>query len=219
MKLKMLIVILFSLSIKSFSQNINWRNFVEEQNHILSVQIGLEYGTTIGIGYGYKLNTKLPIVLSTLFSIPFGLKVFDDFKTSIGIQAELFDCNGFSTTVKAYGIFRRFNNDNSRLLNFGSEFSVVTGYYETNWYLAGEFGFDKAIVTQIKHSDIMKEYYPAIKDGWYIPSGGNFLYGIQSGFTFDSNDLNIKIGKIITQDFKTTPNFPFYTQFSYTRRF
>ncbi|WP_445737597.1 hypothetical protein [Mariniflexile sp.] len=218
MKSKILIPLLFLIASNSFSQNINWRNLTNEQKHIISLNVGLLHGATIGVGYGYQLNTKLPIILNAEFSIPFGEILFDDFKTKIGAQAEILKIGGFSTTVKAYGVFRRFENDNARLLNFGSEFSAVSGYYKHNWYVAGEFGFDKAIVTHIKHSDIMRDYYPEIKNGWYIPTGGNFFYGIQSGLSFGRNDLNLKIGSLITQDFKTTPNFPYYLQFGINRK-
>lgn len=218
MKTKILIILLLSIVINSFSQNINWRNLTKEQKHIVNINIGLDYGTTIGIGYAYKLNTKLPIVLNTEFSIPFGDKTFDDLKTKIGAQAEIIKIGNFSTTLKAHGVFRRFENDNARFLNFGSEFSVISGYYKPKWYIAGEFGFDKAIVTHIKHGDAMREYYPEIKNGWYIPTGGNFFYGIQSGFSFGRNDLNIKIGKLIAQDLKTTPTLPFYIQFGVNRK-
>lgn len=219
MKSKILIVLFISIAVNSFSQNINWRNLTKEQKHIVSINIGLDYGTTIGVGYGYQLNTKLPIVLNAEYSMPFGKRTFDDFKTKIGLQAEVIKIGSFSTTVKAYGVFRRFENDNARFLNFGSDFSAVSGYYKSKWYVAGEFGFDKAIVTHIKHSDIIREYYPEIKNGWYIPTGGNFFYGIQSGFSFGRNDLNLKIGKLTTQDFETTPSLPYYTQFSFNRRF
>nr|WP_315171795.1 hypothetical protein [uncultured Flavobacterium sp.] len=218
MKIKFLTISFFLIVTNTFSQNINWRSLSKLQKHIISLNVGLDYGAVIGLGYGYQLNTKLPIVLNTEFSIPFGEKVIDDFKTKLGIQIEVLKIGEFSTTIKANGILRRFENDNARFLNFGSEFSAISGYYKSEWYVAGEFGFDKAIVTNIKHSDIMKEYYPEIKNGWYIPSGGNYFYGIQSGYSFGRNDMNLKIGSLITQDFKTTPNFPYYMQLGINRK-
>lgn len=218
MKSKFIIVPFFSIAISSFSQNINWRNLTKEQTHIVSINIGLDYGTTIGVGYAYKLNSKLPLVLNTEFSIPFGEKNFDDFKTKIGVQAEIIKIGNFSTTLKANGIFRRYENGMARFLNFGSEFSALAGVYKPKWFLSGELGFDKAITTHVNHNQLAQEYYPEIKNGWYIPTGGNFFYGIQSGFSFGRNDLNIKIGKLIAQDLKTTPTLPFYIQFGVNRK-
>ena len=61
------------------------------------------------------------------------------------------------------------------LANFGSDLSSTIGYYKPKWFVATEVGFDKAIVTHFKHSDLFKEHFPDVKDGWYEPAtGGNF---------------------------------------------
>ena len=98
------------------------------------------------------------------------------------------------------------------MINFGSEFTATAGFYKNKWYAAGELSFDKAIVTHIKHSDLMKQYNPDVQSGWYIPTGGNFLYGLQGGYSFKRNDVYAKIGKTVSQDFKTTSMVPFYFQ-------
>lgn len=106
------------------------------------------------------------------------------------------------------------------MLNFGSEFAGVAGYYKSRWYMAGEVSFDKAIVTHIKHLPVALENNPDLTTGWYIPTGGNFAYGIQSGLVLgQKNDLNLKIGRVISQNFKTAPTLPFYSQLGYYRRF
>ncbi|UPT69864.1 MAG: hypothetical protein M0D53_12065 [Flavobacterium sp. JAD_PAG50586_2] len=106
----------------------------------------------------------------------------------------------------------------ARFLNFGSEFSALAGLYKPKWYVAGELGFDKAITTHVKHSELAQEYYPDIKNGWYIPRGGNFLYGLHSGVSFKKNDLTLKFGKVIQEDFKTEPTIPFYFQLGLNRK-
>ncbi|MDP1762652.1 MAG: hypothetical protein Q8L07_02115 [Sediminibacterium sp.] len=201
------------------AQQINWRNFKDNKTHIVNINTGWDYGLVAGIGYGHKLKIKLPIVLNIEYSSPFGEKVFDDIKTKLGGQAEVIKANSFSVSIKAYSIFRRYENEFARLVNFGSEFSTNFGYYKLKWYIAGEFGFDKAITTHIKNSKEMKSIYPNIQDGWYVPTGGNFFYGIISGYTFKSIDVYIKAGKSVTQDFKVTPTIPVYLQLSFNRRF
>ena len=100
-----------------------------------------------------------------------------------------------------------------RLLNFGSEFSGTLGYYRHSWFAAAQVGFDKAIVTQFKNSELYAENYTDVQNGWYQPAtGGNFFYGIQGGFSFGNFDVTAKAGKVIEQDFKTTPLIPFYGQ-------
>jgi hypothetical protein len=94
------------------------------------------------------------------------------------------------------------------------------GYYKPKWFVAGEVGFDKAIVTYFKHSETFKEtIFTDVKDGWYEPStGGNFLYGIQTGYSFNKSDITLNIGMVTTQDFKTTPLIPYYLMLGYIHR-
>ena len=61
------------------------------------------------------------------------------------------------------------------------DFSAVAGYYDPDWHAAVEFGFDKAVATQLTHSDVMKQFgFAGIRDGWYVPTGGHFYYVITS---------------------------------------
>jgi len=218
-KITIISLVLLLISRLSFSQQVNWRAFKEGQRHIVNVNMALDYGTNIGLGYGYKLNTKIPLIANIEYSFPAGEKMFDDFKTKFGGQAEVLKLGNFSTTLRVYGVFRRFENESARFLNFGSEFSTAFGYYKPKWYVAGELGFDKAITTNVKHSQWAHENNPDIQDGWYLPTGGNFSYGIQSGISLNNNDVYMKLGKVITQDFKTSPYIPYYLQIGYNRRF
>jgi hypothetical protein len=81
-------------------------------------------------------------------------------------------------------------------------------------------GFDKAIVTHFKHSQLYHEMYPGIFDGWYeTANGGNFYYGLQAGTSFGRSDITLRAGKVLTQDFKTAPLVPFFGQLGYTVKF
>jgi len=202
------------------AQTLNWASLRQEQRHIVNVNAGYDYAFTYGVGYGYHLKMKLPIVLNVEYSQPAGDKAFDDFKTKIGGQIQLYQVNDFRFTAKILGIARRYENDYTRLFNFGSDMSAIAGYYRDKWFVAGEFGFDKAIVTNFKHTDLFRENFPDVKDGWYEPStGGNFYYGLQAGVSFTNNDIFLKAGKVVQQDFETNPTIPFYVQIGYNRRF
>jgi hypothetical protein len=215
------LALLTAFGVSSFcrAQEINWQNFKDGKRHVAGVMAGWDYGMVMGVKYGQKLKTKLPVLVNIDYSSPFGKTVFDDFKARLGGQVQLVKLNNFIVTGKAYAVFRRYENDMVRLFSFGSEFSAVAGYYRNKWFVAGEAGFDKAISTHIKNSDNMKSNYLSIVDGWYVPTGGNFNYGIVSGYTFKSNDVYIKAGKILTENFKTAPTVPLYLQLGYNRRF
>ncbi len=208
------------LSTFSNAQTIQWASLQPQQKHILNLRTGVEYGLIFGAGYSYVLNTKMPITLNAEYSFPSGKNLTDDFKSKIGGQIRLLQLGDFHFSAKIQGVFRRYQNSYVRLLNFGSDMSANIGYYKPKWFVAGEVGFDKAIVTHFKHSSGYRENYPGVVDGWYEPAtGGNFYYGIQSGFSFKKQDVYLKAGKLLTQDFKTTPFLPFYAELGVNRRF
>ncbi len=205
------------ISVNSYSQTINWARLQKTDKHILNLNAGLDYSLTAGLGYGYQLKTKIPIIINVEYSMPFGENLIDDNKTKLGIILQFAKAGNFLFTGKVQGIFRRNENDFVRIVNIGSDISVTAGYYKKKWFVAGEAGFDKAIVTHFKHTKFYKEVFPNVQDGWYEPStGGNFYYGLQSGISFKRSDISLRIGKVLTQDFTTTPGLPFYIQLGYT---
>jgi hypothetical protein len=215
-----ILFLLIHCAIQNNGQIVNWQNLKPENKHILNANVGIEYGFIYGIGYSYKPNINKKIVLNLEYSFPSGSNLIDDFKTKIGGQVRLHKINNIQLSLNAYGICRRFENDFVRLINFGSDFSTVIGYYKPKWFIAAEIGFDKAIVTHFKHSQIYRDNYPDVVDGWYEPStGGNVHYGIQTCFSFKTIDCYIKLGELIQQDFKTKPNLPFYSQLGVNYKF
>jgi len=218
-KISIITIILSGFLNCTYAQTINW-NSLNATKHIIGLGIGMDYSLAYSVGYVYKLNSKMPIVLNANFSIPAGENLLDDFKAKIGGQFLLLNKSNFKGSITLNGIYRRYENSLVRLQNFGSEMKGVYGYYKPKWFVAGEFGFDKAIVTHFKHSQVFKEtIYEDVKDGWYEPAtGGNFLYGIQTGYSFMKSDLMLNIGKITTQDFKTTPLIPYYLMLGFNYR-
>lgn len=213
MKTRLLITTLLCLSSlhATHAQTINW-NTLGESKQIVNVGVGWDHSLSYSVGYAYQLKFKKPLILNANFSIPSGDNLVDDFKTKIGGQMLVLNNENFKGSVSLHGNFRRYENPLVRLVNFGSEMKGVFGYYKTKYFVAGEFGFDKAIVTHFKHSDLFKDnIYAEVTNGWHQPStGGNFNYGIQTGYSFNKYDVTLNIGKVVTQDFKTAPLIPFY---------
>lgn len=203
----------------SFSQTINWRSLKPEQKHIANFNTGIDYATSFGLGYGYQLKMKIPVVLQAQVSLPAGKDMVDDFKSKLGGQVRVYKTENFLATVEVLAIFRGHKTDLVKLQSFGSEFTAVAGYYKPKWFAAGEFGFDKAIATHVKNSSIMKEYFPEVQDGWYVPTAGNFHFGVQGGYTIKTVDLLVKAGKTVDQSFHTTTLMPYYIQLGVNKRF
>jgi len=204
---------------KGMAQTFNW-NALQDSKHIITAGIGWDYSISYSLGYAYQLKTKVPIVLTTNFSIPSGEKLLDDFKTKIGGQVLILNKSNLKGSISVNGIYRRYENPLVILQNFGIELKGTFGYYKPKWFVVGEVGFDKAIVTHFKHSKTFKEtIFTDVKNGWYEPStGGNFQYGIQTGYSFNKSDITLNIGMLTTQDFKTTPLIPYYLILGYNHR-
>jgi hypothetical protein len=221
MKKYSIIVIISLFTGISYAQTLNWASLTPENKHILNLNTGLSFGVNFGVAYSYQTSTKLFPLLTTFdFSMPSGKTVLDDYKTRIGTQIRLFELNNFRFSAKIQGVYRQTTLDYVRLRNFGSDFAGTIGYYRPKWFLAGDMGFDKAIVTHFKHSAVYKSQFENVQDGWYEPAtGGNFYYGLQAGFSLKRTDIYLKAGKLLTQDFKTTPMLPFYAELGVTRKF
>lgn len=220
--IKQILIALLTLLMGSVNaQTLNWANLKKENHHIINANFGMEYGTIYGLSYAYQINTRVfPIVANMEYSFPSGHNLFDDMKTKIGGQIRLIQYRHFQFSAKLHGVFRRHETELVRLLNFGSDFSGILGYYRPKWFFAGEFGFDKAIVSHFKHSNAYRDQHPQVVDGWYEPAtGGNFYYGFQTGFSIKKQDIYLKAGKMYAQDFKTKPLLPFYGQLGVNFKF
>ncbi len=221
-KYKIILVVLAAIALTGTinAQTMNWASLKEEDKHIVNINLGLEDGVIYGLGYGYHFKIwKFPVLANFEYSFPSGTNLFDDFKTKTGVQIDWVGFHHFHFSTRIQGVFRRYENDLARLVNFGSDMSGTIGYYRNQWFVAGEVGFDKAIVTNFKHSDVYRDRFPGVVDGWYKPAtGGNLYYGLQAGFTYRQHDIYVKAGFSITQDFKTKPMVPYYAQLGYSFR-
>ncbi len=203
-----------------FAQNIPWSAIKPESTNLAYLNIGYDYGLTTQVGYGHKVSTSRPLWLTLDFSVPMGKDLFDDFKVRFGGQMAVFEISDFKFTTQLYGIFRRHETELVRMANFGAELSGMIGYYRPKWYIAAELGFDKSIPTHLKHSELMKEFYPDIIDGWFIPSGGHWFFGGQIGKTIGHNYLiTLRLGATDAEGEDEDALIPLYGQLGLGRTF
>ncbi|MBX2991555.1 MAG: hypothetical protein KF749_10370 [Bacteroidetes bacterium] len=219
-KLVAVTIVMLSVVHSGSSQTINWRSLGEDQRNVIQLNVGFDYGVTAQAVYGRAFTFIRPVMVGVDFSLPMGENLVDDFKAKLGVQIEVVEMGGFSATLRIFSIFRRYENELVRIVSFGSDLGLVAGYYSPTWHVAGEFGFDKSIVSHLKHSDVMRSYYPRIRDGWYIPSGGHFYYGIQAGKTLGQNlDLTLRVGATNAQHSDEEAAVPYYLQLGLGMRF
>lgn len=222
LKLIIIIVAFLFFQNKIAAQVINWENVFEHNKHLLHANAGAEYGVTAGLGYHHLIPVKkFPLLVGGEFSIPAGNELADDFKVKLGAQIRVAAFNHFQFSARVQGISRRYQNQSVRLFNFGSDFAGTLGYYHKHWSLGAEVGFDKAIVTNFKHSEwYKKNIYDNVQDGWYEPAtGGNFYYGLQGGYSIKKVDVTLKAGKVLQQDFESQPLLSYYGQLGINLKF
>lgn len=204
------------------AQVINWKNSFTENTHLLHANLGAEYGVTAGLGYHHVISaTKFPLWVGGEVTLPAGNQPIDDFKLRLGTHIRIAVIKKIYFSVRIQGIVRRYHNQSVRLFNVGSDLAGVVGYYRQRWFLGLESGFDKAIVTNFKHSEwFRKNIYDRVQDGWYQPAtGGNFYYGLLGSYSRRKVDFTFKAGRILQQDFKSQPVLPFYGQLGVNFRF
>lgn len=190
-----LIVCIILCSSIGHSQSINWSNTDTNSTHMTYLSIGYDYGVTTQVGYGYQLKKDWPLWAQVDISIPMGSALFDDTKTRLGVQLKAFSFNNFAVITRIHVNYRTYQNSFVGMKSFGSEASVATGWYGSRWLFELEAGFDKAITTQLNHTDKFKESYASVQDGWYHNTGGNWFYGIKAGRTFGTNLIaSIELG-------------------------
>lgn len=133
-----------------------------------------------------------------------------DFRARLQALTSVVHWRSLHLTGSATFIARGTENSIYRGLNFGADFTATAGVYRSGWFVAGEFGFDKAVITHITHSDWYRtNVYPGAKDGWYLDAGGTFHYGLAGGVAVGRVELAGRVGFLRTEDFNQ-PARPLY---------
>jgi len=218
------IVILITLSVLSivpvYSQNVNWSWLNEENPNHVHLKIGYDFGVTTQFGYSRSFKLIKPVLFTVDYSFPMGHIIFDDYKIRYGGQAEIAEWKNFIASLKLFGNLKRHETELVRIFNFGIEPSILIGYYKPSWHLALEIGIIKPLTSNIKHSEVVKENYPTIHDGWFKSAGGYYIYGIQSSKTIgDSFDLSFRVGLTNAYSNNKDAMLPYYAQIGIMKRF
>ena len=218
MKTILIFIAIVATSIAN-AQTINWASVKPEHKHVIHANVGWDYAAAYGVGYSYVMHTKFQQALTAQFSAPTGNNLWDDLKVEGTYQMRLVNLKNFNVITSATANFRRFESSYLRTNSFGSKFTAVAGYYRLSWFVAGELGFDKAIATHIANGKQYLENFPDAVDGWYVPTGGNWNFGIQGGFSLKNIDITLKTGVLKDQSGNANPIVPYYFQLGVNRRF
>ena len=201
--LRMVVALLLPLlGVREGAAQWNVERFGSTKNQVYTT-FGLDPALVTSVGYGrdvpmlgrqWQLGAEVGVVAAD-----FDLQ---DFAARLQARTTVVRWRSVRVVGSAAFITRGTENSIYRALNFGSDFTGAVGVYRQRWFLAGEFGFDKAIITYLTHSDwYRKNYYPDAKDGWYLNAGGTFHYGLTGGMSFGQTELALRVGQRQTEDF------------------
>jgi hypothetical protein len=180
----------------------NVERFGSARNQVYTT-FGLDPALVSSVGYGrvvpwlgreWQLGAEVGVVAAE----------FDtrDFRARLQARTTLVRWRSLRLVGSAAFITRGTENSIYRALNFGSDFTGAAGVYRRRWFVAGEFGFDKAIITHVTNSDWYREnFYPDAKDGWYLDAGGTYHYGVVTGVAIGRAELGLRAGWLRTEDF------------------
>ena len=164
---------------------------------------GLDPAFVTSIGYGRVIRLfghRVELVGEV------GMPVADvdarDFRVRLHAMTSILHWRSLHFTGAAAFITRGTENTIYDGFNFGADATGGLGIYRPGWFIAGEFGFDKAVITHVTHSEWYRTYFfPEARDGWYLNAGGTFHYGLASGITIGRFDLGTRVGWLQTEDF------------------
>lgn len=210
------LLIIFSSPLRS--QEIAWFNMDQASEHMVTLHVGADFVSNFGVSYGYKFKGKIPLVIGTELTTPFGGQIMDDFKASLTAQTIFRPVKNMGISVKPFMTCRRYGSEAAVLVNISAGLVTTIGYYRDKWSIAAEAGYDHSSATLIKPR-LLKDYYPESREEWYGSTGGNFNFGMIVSYWLKSTGLSLKAGKTFGQNFSDNPTIPYYADFSVMQKF
>lgn len=181
----------------------NVARFGTERNRLYS-SFGLDPALVTSVGYGrvvrvighdFQLTGDIGLAAAHLDT--------RDFRARLSTQTSVLRWRSVHLTGSATFITRGTENSIYRALNFGADLTGTLGLYRHRWFAAGEFGFDKAIITHLRHSDwYRRNYYADARDGWYLDAGGIYHYGVTAGIALGRAEVSGRFGWRRTENFR-----------------
>jgi hypothetical protein len=174
-------------------------------------QVGLDPALMTSIGYGRVLRViGHDFQLAGEAAVVASGRDISDARARITTTTSLLRWGSVHLTGSASAVARHTDNAIYRAVSIGADATASLGFYRPGWFVAGEFGKDKSIVTHVKHTDLYREtFYENAKDGWYLDAGGYYRYGFAGGFAIGPVEIAGRAGWQKTEDWNemTTPNY------------
>lgn len=195
-------VLLTALVAGNVAAQWNVARFETERNRVYTT-FGVDPAFVSSLGYGRVVHVKgHDFQLTGDAGVATANMDKRDFRARVGTQTSLARWRSVHLTGSTTFITRGTANMIYRGINFGADMAGAVGVYRQGWFGAGEFGFDKAIVTHVSHTDWYRKYvYADAKNGWYLDTGGTYHYGVTGGFALGRTEVAGRFGWRRTERF------------------
>ncbi|HET9134402.1 MAG TPA: hypothetical protein VFN90_08865 [Gemmatimonadales bacterium] len=167
----------------------------------LSMSVGVDPAVIGSVGLHHTVRiVGLRTQLGADAGIVGGEADLRDYRARLGAEVQLVELGQVRVAAALSGIVRGTSTLLFRGTNIGADAGLTAGLYRRGWFVAGEAGFDKAILTHLVHSDWYRErVYREAKDGWYLDNGGTWRFGAAIGVSVGATELLLRGGLQRTQ--------------------
>jgi hypothetical protein len=164
--------------------------------HRIHATAGVDPAVITAVGYSYTRPVMgRPVQVGIEGGVVAASMDANDFRARL--QAGLSVVQWKSLHVNASGAFvtRGTKNNLYKAITMGADVGTTVGMYTPRWFVAGETGYDKSVVTRLTHSDWYRtHFYPDAKSGWYVDTGGTWRFGGIAGVALGKTELVVRAG-------------------------
>jgi hypothetical protein len=161
---------------------------VGARNHLYTT-VGRDDERMVSVGY----QRVLPMFGQDWhFDVEAGVAAPDfdyrDFSSRLQLRTSVLHWRSLRLLGSLAGVIHGIDNLTYRGISFGADITATGGVYRPGWFVAGEFGFEKAAVTRKNFTD------PNALDGWFLAGPGVFHYGASTGVAIGALEVSARAG-------------------------
>ena len=191
-----------------------------------NLYIGFEFDPTFAGTIGYATSFKIDSLnrnLTLAWDITLPIFLFDlkHYRVEMASRIPFFNSESWNILNR----FSLINKGTDNGLYYGNNISIeqgfLMGYFGKSWFIAADISYEKFLVTYIEHTALYRNLvYSDAKNGWYSSTGGNFNFGLQTGYSFSKTiEATIRCGLYQTEDFNNPVGVPFFANLGLNYRF
>lgn len=219
-KIVIIAVISFFASWNCSGQNLQWSSDEEQSAHSLYASLGYEFGLVSRLGYGRHINASIPIAVAVDYSMPMGKGVMDDFQLRLGAELKLYQKKAFLVSGWSYFSFKRYETALVHISSIGADIGLNLSHVRGPWTFSVQYMRTTSIASKLKHGSVMKDSYPAIRDGWYGATSAQSMYGGRVNRAFANGfSLSFDMGSTNARRQDIDALLPYYTRIVLSKTF